>query len=201
MHASLQPVRTIRLKLRCALVSSAIALLTLLSPPCFGQSKTAFTPNDLEAAYLYNFGKFVQWPAAPGTASQPFSICILGQDEFGSRLDDLVAKEDIAGRKIVTRRLASADTAENCQIVFIGNSEDARLSKDLDALNKKPLLTVSSLPQFLDHGGMIQFILQDNHVRFAVNLAAAQTAGLSPGSELLKVAVYVKRNPPAEAKP
>jgi hypothetical protein len=159
-----------------------------------------YTPDDVEAAYLYNFGKFVQWPSNTNANPGLFSVCLLGQDSFGKRLDDLVANETLQGRKIVVRRLASTDAADTCQIVFIGTSEDARLRKDLDALDKKPVLTVSNLPVFLERGGMIQFLLQNNRVRFAVNLPAAQQAGLALSSDLLKVAVYVNTNPPTEVK-
>jgi hypothetical protein len=156
------------------------------------QSPAGFTTHDVEAAYLYNFAKFVQWPEEKAMDSEPFSICLLGEDEFGKKLDDLIANETLQGRKILARRLTSASAAESCQIVFIGQTEDVRLSKDLAALNKKPMLTVSALPEFLEHGGAIQFLFQNNRVRFAVNLAAAQQAGLSLSSELLKVAVFVE---------
>jgi len=150
---------------------------------CSAQTTVSVTRSDVEAAYLYNFAKFVQWP---------FSICLLGEDEFGRRLDDLIANETFQGRRIVAKRFSSVAAAESCQIVFIGQSEEARLSKDLAALNTKHVLTVSDLPQFLERGGAIQFLFQNNRVRFAVNLAAAQQAGLTLSSELLKVAVFVE---------
>lgn len=156
---------------------------------------------DVEAAYLYNFGKFIQWPADPAAASQPFSICILGQDIFGRKLDDLIADDRIQGRRIVARRLASPDSANNCQIVFLALSEDPHLKKDIDVLSKRPILTVSDLPLFLERGGMIQFLLENQRVRFAVNLPAAKRDGLAMSSELLKVARYVNRTETGEAKP
>jgi hypothetical protein len=159
------------------------------------------TPYDVEAAYLYNFGKFIQWPADSASPSQPFSICILGVDNFGRKLDDLIANDSIQGRKIVARRILTPDATDNCQIVFLGVSEDAHLKKDLDAFEKKPILTVSNIPRFLERGGMIQFLVQDRRVRFAVNLPAAERTGLALSSELLKVAVYVSKVAAAEAAP
>jgi hypothetical protein len=145
----------------------------------------------VEAAYLFKFGQFIQWPADPAQNPQPFSICILGEDPFGKKLDDLVANETLQGRKITPRRLSAASAADNCQILFIGQSEETRLAKDLADVQGKPILTVSSLPGFLDRGGMILFLVQNNRVRFAVNLHAAQQAALALSSEFLKVAVYV----------
>lgn len=163
------------------------------------RSRPEVTPSDVEAAYLYNFGKFVRWPAGALQDSEPFALCILGEDGFGETLDSLIANETLQGHKIVARRLSSVAAANNCQIVFLGQSEEPRLIKDLAALQKKPILTISSLPAFLERGGMIQFLLQNNRVRFAVNLSAAEQTGLALSSELLKVAVYVGSKP-SEAK-
>ena len=105
------------------------------------------------------------------------------------------------GRNIVAKRLpAIAGADEACQIVYIGTSELPRLGKDLEALKDKPVLTVSALPTFLEHGGMIQFVLEENRVRFAVNLAAAERAHLTLSAELLKVALYVNSRPSQEGQ-
>jgi hypothetical protein len=168
---------------------------------CCAQAQAVFTPYDVEAAYLYNFGKFVRWPADPAAAPTPFTICILGDDPFGEKLNLLIANESIQGRPIAAKHLASTAGADSCQIVFLGQSEQARLAKDISELSKKPVLTVSNLPGFLEHGGMIQFLQQNNKVRFSVNLTSAQQPGLVLSSELLKVAVHVDGKPSPEVKP
>jgi hypothetical protein len=200
MRVPLQPEPAIPLWTRRAITCCGLLLLSCLSPLCQSQDKAAFTPYDVEAAYLYNFGKFIQWPSTTDANSPPFSICILGQDNLGNKLDDIVAGETIQGRRIVASHVSSVEAADQCQIVFIGRSEEARLGKDLEVLGKKPVLTVSSVPGFLERGGIIQFVIQNNKVRFAVNLPAARQAGLALSSELLKVAVSVTTNPPQEDK-
>lgn len=200
MRSGLQFDSAIRRSTWCARLCCGLLLLSCLSAHCQTPEKTAFTPYDVEAAYLYNFGKFVQWPSPNEADAQPFSICILGQDNVGKKLDDTIAGETIQGRKIVAMRLSSADAAEQCQIVFIGSSEDTRLTRDLETLREKPVLTVGSNPEFLERGGDIQFLIQNNRVRFAVNLAAAKRAGLELSSELLKVAAYVKTDASKEAR-
>ncbi len=87
------------------------------------------------------------------------------------------------------------------RLSFWGSLRTLYLKRDLDALNKKPILTVSSLPQFLERGGMIQFLLQNRRVRFAVNLPAAERTGLAMSSELLKVAIYVSKTAIGEVEP
>jgi hypothetical protein len=83
----------------------------------------------------------------------------------------------------------------DCQILFISSSEAKRLNKIIEALDKSAVLTVSDIPQFSQRRGMIQFVLEENRIRFEVNLTATQRAGLTLSSELLKVATVVRKNP------
>jgi hypothetical protein len=154
------------------------------------------TESQVQAAYLYNFGKFVQWPASTaGAQSESFNICIYGQDPFGGILNATVSNQMINGKGVVAKRIGDAREVASCQILFISSSEDARLKQILEALNGAAVLTVSDMPQFSQRGGMIQFILERNRVRFEIDLTATQNAGLSLSSELLRVAAAVKRNP------
>jgi len=159
------------------------------------QAAPAVSSSDVEAAYLYNFGKFIEWPAPADTNAAPFSICVVGKDDFGTTLDSLIQNDTVNGRAIVAKRLPSITVADACQILFLGASEQARLARDLDTVKDKPVLTVSSIPGFLDRGGMIQFLVRDSRVRFAVNLTSAAQAHLALSSELLKVAVSVNSKP------
>ena len=170
----------------------AFALLALLGgTSLWAQSQP--TEDDVKAAYLFNFGKFVRYPA--DQASNSFDICLLGHDPVGRLLELNAADERVQDRQVrVSQHEKAADT-RGCAIVFLGESEATRIDKDLEALEGSNALTVSDLPQFVEHGGMIQFLLRDNRVRFAVNLSPAQRARLALSSELLKVAVYVSPKP------
>ncbi len=156
-------------------------------------------PNDkpseyeVEAAYLFNFSKFITWPADSGARGGQFSICVLGDDPFGPTLDKIVTGEKVEGKSVVDKRITRSEEATTCSILYISPSEASRLSKTLLAVKDAPVLTVSDIPDFMDRGGMIQFLLRDNRVRFAVNLAPTQRDGLALSSELLKVAVTVRR--------
>ena len=157
------------------------------------------TEYEVKATYLYNFGRFVEWPAKAAQAEgDSFSICVLGQDPFGPALDSVLADATIGGRKVVAKRIPASQGAVNCRVLFISSSENTRLKQILTTLRGTSVLTVSELPQFSQRGGMVQFILEGNKVRFEVNLAAAEHAGLTLSSELLKVAVNVRRSAPPE---
>ncbi len=169
------------------------ALLALLISGAQAQTAKP-TEYQVKAAYLANFVRFIEWPAKPGApADEPFHVCVLGQDPFGPALDAALAGETLERHPLVPRRVATPRDAVGCRVLFIGADSDVK--KTLAALEKSSVLTVSDLPQFLKRGGMIQFVLEANKVRFEVGLAAAKSAGLILSSELLKVAAAVRRDP------
>jgi hypothetical protein len=175
---------------------TAVALAwALVAVPCLRAQGSKPTDYKVKAVYLYNFGHFVEWPASVPAKSGSFTVCVLGQDPFGSALDATLAGETIGGKSVSAKRISTPQEAISCQILFMGAAEGSRLNKIIEALDKEAVLTVSDMPQFSQRGGMIQFVLEGKKVRFEVNLTAVQRAGLTLSSELLKVATTVRRNP------
>jgi len=194
-------IRGNQCRLRLA-TAAALFFLTLAVPVLGGAApaQSSATEYQIEAAYLLNFGKFVTWPAASASSSaaaapkspDTFSICVLGEDPFGSVLDATVRGEKINGKSVTARRVRRVQEAAGCDVLFMGESGESRNHKAISALNKAGVLTVSDLAGFLDRGGIIQFVLSGNKVRFEVNLDAANEAQLTLSSELLKVALSVR---------
>ena len=166
----------------------------LVGATCVNAQKSNPTEYEVKAAYLYNFGRFVEWPAKVSAASEFFSICVLGDDPFGASFDATIAGESINGKKVVVTRITKPQDAASCRILFISSSEESRLKEILATLDKMSVLTVSDISQFTRRGGMIQFVPEANRVRFEVNLTNAEHAALTLSSQLLKVAVSVRRS-------
>jgi hypothetical protein len=149
----------------------------------------------VKATYLYNFGRFVKWPGTvPAGKGDSFSVCVLGQDPFGAILDSTLAGEALDGKPVVLRRISKPQDAGDCRILFISTAEEKHLKEILTALDESGVLTVSDMPGFARRGGMIQFVLEGDRVRFEINLTSAESARLVLSSELLKVASSVKRS-------
>jgi YfiR/HmsC-like len=174
----------------CAL---AFAMVVALNGPASLRAQASSpTEYDIEAAYLFNFMRFVEWPPTTMADGSSLHICVLGQDPFGEALDATLAGGSIAGRNVTAVRISEPKESLNCHILFISSSENSRLSQILLALDKTPVLTVSNAPHFVDRGGMIEFTLERGKVRFEVNLAVSSGAGLVLSSDLLKLAKRVK---------
>jgi hypothetical protein len=177
---------------RLAAIATAWALLGVSNPHTPASTPTEY---EVKAAYLYNFGRFVQWPAKATTAGgDSFAICVLGEDPFGTVLHATIAGETIGGKNVVAKRISKPQDGVNCRILFISSSEDRQLKEVLAALDKVSVLTVSDMAQFARRGGMVQFILDGKKVRFEVNLFTAERAGLTLSSQLLKLATNVRRS-------
>ena len=182
------------LSLRPLLIAAAAACAFLAIPVLHAQNPRP-TDYQVKATYLYNFGRFIEWPGKVAAAQGgSFTVCVLGQDPFGPSLDATLAGETIGGKTVVAKRISSDEESGDCQILFLSLTDDSRLNKIIVDLDKKAVLTVSDMSQFVKRGGMIQFVLEGKKVRFEVNLTAAQHAGLTLSSELLKVATAVKRD-------
>lgn len=176
---------------RLALLLTVLILVSALLVQAQEEKPTEY---QVKAAYLYNFAKFVEWPAtAAGSKDDSFYICVLGTDPFRNTLDITVSGEKVNSHTVTVRRIIRPEDSASCRILFISQSEQDRLVRILASVSGLPVLTVSDIPKFVRHGGMIQFGVEENKVRFAVNLAVAERAGLTLSSELLKVATNVVR--------
>ena len=146
----------------------------------------------VKSAFLLNFTKFVEWPASAFEAAEsPIAICILGEDPFGTTLDQIVAGETVSNRKITVSRIKRVPAPKACQVIFVGRPEKeaASLLTSLDA----GVLTVGEGESFIRDGGMIAFVIENRRVRFSANQGAAENAGLKISSRLLNVARSVKK--------
>lgn len=166
------------------------ALGAVLPIPALGQN--SLDEYQAKAAFLYNFAKFVEWPAqAFSTVGSSINVCILGEDSFGSALEAIQSKQ-VAGRSIFVNRIATVNQASSCHILFISTSEKNRLKRTLLALKNYPILTVGDIDGFASTGGVIGLVMEDNRIKMEINVSIAQQNGLKLSSQLLKLARVIR---------
>lgn len=164
----------------------AAALLLLLSAPLARAQQTF--EHDVKAAFLYNFTKFVEWPDAQARAAEPFRMCVLADAEFTRSLDTIIQGETVLGRPLERVSPVTPETVGRCQLLYIHENEREQTVRLLTAVRDLPVLTVGDSPRFLAAGGMIQFVVENNRVRFDIAVKAAERSGLRMSSKLLRVA-------------
>lgn len=178
----------------CATPTLALVSAVLMA---IGHSQAQDSPPSeyrLKAAFLFNFAKFVEWPPeAFAEKTSPFILGVLGDNPFGNELEQTVAGKKVNDYPITVQTFRTAAEATNCHILFISNSEKKRLPEIIQRLHGTAVLTVSETERFIETGGMINFVSENNKIRFQINDEAAKAAGLKISSKLLSLAVRPSR--------
>jgi hypothetical protein len=190
-------------------VAILIAITCLLSAMALGSHAEGLDASDsseylIKAGFIYNFAKLVEWPSSAfPQPDSPIVIGILGEDPFGATLDRIVTDKKINGRGIAVKRLKwgrDLKDLRDCNILFISSSEKEHLDSVVDAMKWLPVLTIGDAPGFARRGGIINFTLEDNKVRFEVNVEAAKHADLTISSRLLTLARIVPQQVAADGR-
>jgi YfiR/HmsC-like len=149
----------------------------------------------IKAGFIYNFAKFVEWPSAAfADADSPIVIGVIGVDPFGPLIDRIVEDKKIGSRGFVVKRFRwgkDLKDLKDCKILFVSPSERGHIDEILQLVRGFPVLTVGETPGFAERGGIIRFTLEDNRVRFEVNVQAARRADLNISSRLLTLAKII----------
>lgn len=151
---------------------------------------------EVKAAFLLHFAQFVDWPPEVFKgAGSPLTFCTAGGDPFHGALDASLNGKAIDGRWVRVLHFRQAQEIQGCQVLFLGTPEKKSIAAELANLKGAPVLTVGESEHFAQDGGMIGFFLEDNKVRFEINLEAAEHAKLKISARLLALAKTVIGGP------
>ncbi len=163
----------------------------------------------IKAAFLYNFLKFIDWPTdKEADHNEPITLGIIGKDPFGKAFEPVKDKK-INDREVVIKRFKSvaelkklgkegeaeldkqSGELKNCHLLFICSSEKDGIEEIIAAIKDRPVLTVADTEDFLKSGGIINFVMEEQKVRFEISDAAAKRSKLQIRSQLLRLAKKV----------
>jgi len=189
--------QSIKRRLRAVL---AILPILLASATVNAQNTSGSSEYLIKAGFIYNFANLVQWPSTSfAQPDSPIVIVILGEDHFGTTLDHALEGKKVNARSFVIKRARSVSELQRalgpqkeCQILYVSSSEMPHLGEAIQLLKGVPVLTIGETPGFAKNGGIINLILEDNKVRFEVNVQAAKEADLNISSRLLALARIVQ---------
>ena len=172
-----------------------IAILAILISPLLIGDVTAQTnassEDALKAAFLFHFAQFTQWPPnAFNDAKAPLVFCTLG-DAFQGELDQILSGQTIGNRPLRAQHLTQLQGAQGCHIIFVGADERKHIPDFLSSLKDAPVLTVGDSEHFAVDGGMIGLYLEEDKIRFDINLTSVEHAKLTISAKLLVLAKTV----------
>jgi len=171
-----------------------IVLLCLILCMAMQVGANTKTPSEyaVKAAFLYNFTKFVEWPSdVPDDNDSLLRICVIGESPFGDELENIIEGKKVGGKSVMVTYTKSVKDVVSCDVVFIAQSEKKKLNRILKVLTNRAILTISDIDDFAERGGTIGFFVEDNRIRFKINVDAAEETGLQISSKLLRLARIV----------
>jgi len=177
----------------CRLGAAILAALAALSGACPASTETNPTGEyQVKAAFLYHFAQFVEWPEETfKDAGSLLTYCTIGEDPFQGYLDVALNGKTIGARSFRVLHFRQSREIQGCQVLFIGAGEKKFLDAILTSIKGNSILTVGESEHFVQDGGMIGFCLEENKIRFEINLETAQRAKLRISSRLLALAKSV----------
>ena len=166
--------------LRCIAVPVLLALSI-----AYGHAQVS-SEQQIKAAFLVNFLKYIEWPSTTTSAT----ICLFGRDQLGPHLTSYEGRL-IAGKELRIRRINGPDQIADCQLVYVPDTEEARFGSVLRWVENQPALTVSDAEFFTHQGGGISLVRAEGRLQFDVNTNALSRAGLKPSSQMMRLARQV----------
>lgn len=149
---------------------------------------SVYDENQVKAAFLYNFPKFIELPG-----SDTLTLCIIGNDQMGDAMGSLDG-QITAGKRLIVKRVNSMNEISACQILFVPSSQQSNLDSIINYTRQKQILTVGDTPGFSKKGVMVNFYTEDNRVKIEINMDATEQSKLKISSKLLKLARIIRND-------
>jgi len=170
---------------------TATVAICLFTSAASAQTATV-TAAALRAAFLFNFAKFSVWPADTLAPGQRLSMCVVGDAAVADTLGQTIKGHDIEGHELTVTVLKADQSASGCHLLYVSASEIKRSAGLLLGIKPASVFTVSDADGFAQSGGVAELIVENDRIRFAINVAAAHRTRLSISSKLLSLATIVK---------
>jgi YfiR/HmsC-like len=167
------------------------ALLLSVCVPASAGAQTG-SASSLRAGFLFNFAKFTEWPADVLPPAAPLVICVIGDGPSAEILEHTTRRQVVQGHPVVVWKGQGEGSVRSCQVLFLGKSLEKQVLAVIDSVKGAAVLTVSEAPLFAQTGGTVQLFTENDRMRFAVNVEAAQRHRLRLSAQLLSLAKLVK---------
>jgi len=182
------------LRLVSSFRASLWIVLLLASMPRHGGAQSTADEYQIKAAFLFHFAQLVDWPAgAFEGADHSMSVCLFDDEPHRQEFQNSIEGKLIGARVFHVRLLSQASEVQGCNVLFLSRDETRRQTQILKSLRGLPILTLGETADFLSEGGMIRFHLENDKIRFDINLGAAELSHIKISSRLLLLATSVTR--------
>lgn len=145
--------------------------------------------EDVKAAFVYQFTKFIDWPRESAQRTGPFIVAVAGAPDIFEPFAKILSGRKVGERPVQVVRYQPDDSPDSYDLIFFSGRQTAGIrAKELGSR----ALTVGDGEGFLERGGMIEFVHQGNRIRFRINATLARSQGFMMSSKLLSLAIEVR---------
>ena len=175
---------------RC--ITSIALLLATLAFGTHAEAQIAADEAEVKAAFVFNFLKFVEWPAdAFRDSADRIVVAIIGKSASAEATERFLASKQIGNRAVAIRPMHWDDSLDGVHALFVAEHDARRLRSVLNAAAAAGVLTIGDGEAFATQGGVIGLLVENRRVRFDIDADAARTARLRVSSKLLALARVV----------
>ena len=178
--------------LRGRLLAPVLAFVAVTGGSPVGQSVLA---PELKAAYLFNFARFVTWPADVMPTGAALVLCVADDGPVADALEPMIKGRTVEGHDLTVRRLKAGTIWPTCHVLYLGRVNREAALDGLRAVTTVGVFTVSAAAGFAEFGGIAELFLEGGRMRIAVNVDALQRAQVQLSSRVLGLAKIVKDSP------
>lgn len=151
----------------------------------------------VKGVYVFNFARYVTWPASKDVPATEFRVGIIGDSPISVPLDTLATKKkkSVQDRRTGTRlplrilQFKTLSEYKDCHIFVIPRTVSTEQRQAIQKrFRNKPVLLVGESSGFAQAGGTAGFVMMNGGIKFDLNVADAQRKGLKLDAKLLSLA-------------
>lgn len=158
------------------------SLLIIVSLLFVAETQAQVSTRKLEAIYMYNFTKYINWQSGGGDSH---TIGVWEESEVASELQDNLKNKG----SIVVKVIKTAEEAKSCQIVYLPKTKSDQLRALVSQAGSDVLIVTEE--DLAAKGASVSFVLDGSKLRFKINQGALNKAGLQASSSLLSLAILL----------
>jgi hypothetical protein len=167
-------------------------MLAAVWPALCEEAPVAAAEHAVKAAFVYNFTQFVHWPGAPQPGkTKPIKILVLGESPIGPNLEAVLLSNGYRKGDFEIQTFPRGAEVPACHILIVASAMKQQARSILEKYAGLPVLTIGEPDGFAEEGGMIGLLVENKRIRFEINVAEAERAGLKISSRLLAIARHV----------
>ncbi len=145
--------------------------------------------SQVKSAYIFKFANYITWPEKSfADLLSPVVIGVVDDEVIATELEKIAGSYTAANRTVLIRRLTAKQVSPEVHILYLNATSTAYLEFYQKMLHHPSTLYITDTVEGLNLGGVINFVRDDNRIRFDVSLPAAEKNKIKLDGSLLTVA-------------